>query len=414
MTITEDKQNSDIRLLLISPFFYPEPISTGKYNSSLSKALVDRVFSIDVVASYPIYPDWKPKFTNQNLNGITIHRGGDFIKYPAKPVLRRMILEVWFAVFAILMYFKLKKEINVIVVVFPPSLFFAILSFLIPRNIKVVGIIHDLQGIYSEKKLGFLSRVLTKCIISVEQRAFNSCNKLIFLSKTMSTRATKIYDLIHHPSKILFRYPFVSISTDESKIDNDAELEKLRGFFSDKFNHIVYSGALGEKQNPLELIIFFEAIILSLDNVRCHVFSRGPLFDFLIDNLKPDFKEKIFFHDLVAEDALQELYELSTIQIIPQAPDTSEGSLPSKLPNLLSCGVPIFAICDKDSELSEIVNASGIGYSAHTWESALLVQQISEFMSLLAHKDRIDLKSHVSDYVKNNFSISQLIDAILS
>ncbi len=64
------------RVLFLSPFFYPEMISTGKYNSYLVKVLVNRGYSVDVVASHPLYPDWKPKISKADLQGCTIHRGG--------------------------------------------------------------------------------------------------------------------------------------------------------------------------------------------------------------------------------------------------------------------------------------------------------------------------------------------------
>jgi hypothetical protein len=48
------------RLLLLSPFFFPEPISTGRYNTFLVQALVDKGVHVDVICFHPLYPNWRP------------------------------------------------------------------------------------------------------------------------------------------------------------------------------------------------------------------------------------------------------------------------------------------------------------------------------------------------------------------
>jgi hypothetical protein len=50
---------------------------------------------------------------------------------------------------------------------------------------------------------------------------------------------------------------------------------------------------------------------------------------------------------LVAREHLEELYLRSNLQIIPQKPNTSKGSFPSKLANLLASGCNILLITDK-------------------------------------------------------------------
>ena len=77
-----------MNILLLSPFFYPEPISTGKYNTDFVKELAKKGHKVTVVCSHPIYPNWKVKKSYSNLNGVEIIRGGKFIKYPKNKMLR--------------------------------------------------------------------------------------------------------------------------------------------------------------------------------------------------------------------------------------------------------------------------------------------------------------------------------------
>jgi len=85
------------RILIASPFFYPEPISTGKYNTFLAEKLVQKGHDVTVICSYPFYPAWKPEFTRKALAGVKVMRGGLRMVYPKSATIRRLILEAWFA-----------------------------------------------------------------------------------------------------------------------------------------------------------------------------------------------------------------------------------------------------------------------------------------------------------------------------
>ncbi len=68
----------------------------------------------------------------------------------------------------------------------------------------------------------------------------------------------------------------------------------------------------------------------------------------------------VAFHPLVPEEALVELYARSSIQILPQAKNTSDGALPSKkLPNLIAAGVPVLVISDAGSEAATLLEQAG-------------------------------------------------------
>ena len=87
------------QFVILSPFFYPEPISTGKYNSYLAQALVERGHQVTVVCSHPVYPSWRPQPSSVSLPGVHIIRGGANVRYPHRSILRRAVLELWFAHF---------------------------------------------------------------------------------------------------------------------------------------------------------------------------------------------------------------------------------------------------------------------------------------------------------------------------
>lgn len=63
--------NQRKKILIASPFFYPEPISTGKYSTFLAEKLVEKDHDVTVICSYPA---WQPKFTRKTLAGVRVIR----------------------------------------------------------------------------------------------------------------------------------------------------------------------------------------------------------------------------------------------------------------------------------------------------------------------------------------------------
>jgi glycosyltransferase involved in cell wall biosynthesis len=384
------------KILILSPFFYPEPISTGKFNTDFAKKLQEEGHQVTVLCSHPFYPEWKTKFSSETLENIKIVRGGEKIKYSKKVSLRRLVLELWYAYFILKNIKKYQKHIDIIIPIFPPSLAFYFASFFIKKEVKKIGIIHDLQIIYSLQKKGFFSNLISFFIKKVEKFCFKSCDKLIFLSDEMKKEAVNIYSI--RKEKCEVQYPFTSIN-DISISDN------LKNILPKNQHNIVYSGALGEKQNPHELLKVFAFILKNIPNTVCYFFSQGPIFEELkkINNNK-----KIHFYPLVKKEDIQELYSRSSIQIVPQLPNTSNGSLPSKIPNILVSGTKVLVITDKNSELELLFKKYNLQKVITSWDKHVIELSIRELLD-----QKIDLNTQKS-IAQKLFNINSLIGKVIS
>ena len=384
------------KILILSPFFYPEPISTGKFNTDFAKKLQEEGHQVTVLCSHPFYPEWKTKFSSETLEDIKIVRGGEKIKYSKKVSLRRLVLELWYAYFILKNIKKYQKHIDIIIPIFPPSLAFCLASFFIKKEVKKIGIIHDLQIIYSLQKKGFFSNLISFFIKKVEKFCFKSCDKLIFLSDEMKKEAVNIYSI--RKEKCEVQYPFTSIN-DISISDN------LKNILPKNQHNIVYSGALGEKQNPHELLKVFAFISKNTPNTVCYFFSQGPIFEELkkINNNK-----KIHFYPLVKKEDIQELYSRSSIQIVPQLPNTSNGSLPSKIPNILVSGTKVLVITDKNSELELLFKKYNLQKVITSWDKRVIELSIRELLD-----QKIDLNTQKT-IAQKLFNINSLIGKVIS
>lgn len=381
-------------ILLISPFFFPEPISTGKFNTNFVKGLVDKGHKVRILCFHPFYPDWKVKKSDAQLEGIEIIRGGSKISYPKKIIFRRLVLEFSFAFFILRKLRVCQKGMDIVMPIFPPSVaFYFILPFL-NKKIRKVGMVHDLQEVYSEGKLGLLNNVIRFFIHIVEKKCYFHCDKLLFLSNEMKKEAKKLYNLAD--DKLEVQYPFITI---REKITND-----LTTVFDNKKYNIVYSGALGEKQNPMKLLYFFSEASKKIDNTVFHFFSEGETIKKLESLNK---SKKILFHKLVNKENLEELYSKSTIQIVPQKENTSKGSLPSKIPNLLASGCKVFVITDANSEIEKLFINNKLSLVVTNWNNDFLVEKLV----FLINK-QID-KQHQQTIAKKLFTMDEMILKIL-
>ena len=390
------------RILFFSPFIHPEPISTGRYNTHLVRSLVARGCSVEVVASHPLYPRWRPTFSDETLPGVTIHRGGLHVRYPRSNLPRRMVLESWYFVHALHQARKLKHDVSAAVVVLPPMLFVPALRRLFP-DLPLIGIVHDIQGIMARSADSRVRRLASVVIRSRERSAFQICDRLIALSESMRMQLIEEYGVAEE--KIRLHYPFVTMPVVLP------DRETLAALLPSEQINIVYAGALGEKQRPYELLQFFRELCRLRADVVCHVFSSGPIFEEL--QQKAAEESRIRFHGLVSDEQLPELYARSTVQIVPQASGTDAGAFPSKLPNLIASGVPLFVICDAGSELHRVVEETGIGVRAQGKSPSQWARKLATHLDELAGQNRCHSQMRMRQYVERMFNVERVTDSIL-
>lgn len=400
---TEAGTTKKSKILLLSPYFYPEIISTGRYNTILAEALVAIGAEITIITSHPFYPAWKPVYSDAAPDNVSIIRGGGWVRYPSIPLLRRAVVELWFAFHVWWTILRKRCNPDLIVSVFPPVFFFCC-KRLLPRSCRKVGIIHDYQGILGFRKKGVLSRAIQWLVKKVESKAFDSCDLVVVLSQSMAQLGRTEYGI--GDDKLRVVYPFVSLRGKKSNGENLADV------FPSEYDHIVYSGALGQKQNSFGLYHFFCAAALRVPHARFHIFSEGPVFERLCGIYESDPVPGVKLHTLVSDTDLEELYARSTVQVIPQGKGVAEACLPSKLPNILASGCAPFVICEREGELGEIVQRYN-GMWVSEWDQEVLVTCLIKFLQALKREGREVRKAAALQLARQEFSIEKLLNAVL-
>jgi glycosyltransferase involved in cell wall biosynthesis len=389
-----DKCNKT-KVLLLSPFFYPEPISTGKYNALLAKGLIENNCELEVWCSHPLYPDWEIEVSNTRLDGCQIIRGGKNLKYPRGYFSRRLVLEIWFLLFCLKQLMLNKKTFDVVIAIYPPTAFAFLLPFFKRNSTKVVGIAHDLQGLVYTRKFSGAKLLAAKLIKGVERIAFQNSDHVIFLSKTMQRVANDAYRL--PASKSSVSYPFVVRG---EFVDNG----RLRDVLPDQGYNVVYSGALGEKQAPEKIVALFQELVQRRADIQCFIFSSGSVFEKLRSS---NTSSSVHFKSLVSESDLFEMLLRSSIQLVPQEIGTSDGSLPSKVPNIIAAGTPLLCVADPGSELVELLGDYPLARVSTSWDQAALVSLVDDLLAV-GSLNCLDDKEELL----NMFSLDALVSKI--
>jgi len=394
------------QILIVSPFFYPELISTGKANQHLAEAFVAEGHGVAVVCSHPLYPAWTPVRSDAQLPGMTMVRGGAGIHYPTAMPLRRLKLEAWFAYFAACSVWQRRKRVDVAVSILPPSLFILILNRILPRRVRRVAVVHDLQGVLAAQEKGFLRRAIIRMIHAVESRAFRSQDLCIFFSEDMARIAQQSYDL--NPTKIAVQYPSITLPATYNATAGTSKAHHLDALFPPDKLHVVYSGALGYKQNSQQLVGLMQSAVERHPEVQFHVLSGGPFYESLRAEYEQQPGPRVQFHPLVAEHDLAELYRRSAIQIIPQAEGTESAALPSKLPNLLAAGVHLLAICSSGSEVERMIRLAGTGSIATRWDENMFLMRLNEALEIVRREPASARRARVEPLL-DRFSIANMV-----
>lgn len=375
--------------LLISPFFYPELISTGKYNTDLALNLVKQGHRVHVWCFHSFYPDWKIKKSDQQLKNIFIKRGGLGVRFTGKQFIDRIILELSFLFFLIKEKVKNKQVFDNIIFISPPSISIIILKAF-RANVNKVIIVHDLQFIHIKT----INKTLSKVAFFIEKKLMRLSNKLIFLSEEMKSFFDNSKQFVN--SSIHVQWPFVNIEKGKSQ----------KPLLKNGIN-IVYSGALGAKQSPEKLLSLFEYVSTQNKDWNFYFFSSGSLYDSI---KKSNNNPKIHFLPLVDKEKVYQLYSECTVQIIPQTSGSSSGSLPSKLPNLIFSETKILTITDSQSELEKIIQQYPNGISINRWENSIFAQALYKLVHMKGTKNSKEIQNMCQDY----FSVDSLIAKIIN
>ena len=348
----EGRAAGRLRVLYLSPYYWPEEIGSAAYCTDLALWLKGRGFDVRVVAFRPHYPSpdeftaWSMGARDEEVShGIPISRvpvhgrGGGGFK-------RRILNDLSFLSTVCKRALRGEFRSTDVVVAYVPSiltLYAAVLVRLL-TGAPIVGVVHDIEsglaaalGIARSKPLLFGMRL-------VERFGLNRARDIVVLTDGMADELRAIG----------CRRPITTLSiwaeTAPAKVIPDNEPQT-----------ILYSGNFGKKQNLDQLLPLIER--LNRERCEIRIMLRGE------GSEKARFEEEIalrrvsntFFMPLVSAAEFVPALQAANIHLVPQALNVANYALPSKLFSIMAAGRPYVCIAETGSPLDLLTARSGAG-----------------------------------------------------
>ena len=149
-----------------------------------------------------------------------------------------------------------------------------------------------------------------------------------------------------------------SDSTVDIKWDDNAFVKKF-GLEKDLF-YVVYAGNIGVMQN-VEIIIDAANKLKGREDIRFIIVGDGIGKSKLLEKANKLELRNVNFYPMQPPDIASHIYAMANVNVIPLKKGVINTALPSKTSACLSCGKPIIACVDKESEFASILHIYGAG-----------------------------------------------------
>ena len=265
-------------LLIISQFYWPEPIGTPFYVTDFAQWMAEKGKKVSVITGRPYYPEFRlmpgyerGKCDNEFIEGVSIYRLPTYVPEGGKAS-KRIVNELYYF-FGVLMRLLTRRISRCRhVVSFCPTILTVLLGWLATkRGGRHVAIVHDIQsGLAAGLRMlrcGFFFSVFQW----VEKFCLNKADHIVVLSDQMRKALRKLG--VRQPISV------IPIWVDEKAIY--PKLKKSGSQYT-----LLYSGNLGRKQGLHHLLDLAEILDRERPDVRLLIRGNGSQESNLMDSVK--------------------------------------------------------------------------------------------------------------------------------
>lgn len=349
-----------VKVTLITGYFYPEDTAIGLYNKQLVEYLQLKGYEVNVITSFPWYPQWrinedyvgKSTFYTELYNDIKIYRYKQYV--PSDPTfIKRIFLLIDFTFGSLINVFKIKECDLVLNVVPHSSTMFIGLVLKAKSKAVMWNHIQDFEfdavyetGVVSKKSI--FKNLFFKMLFKLESFLLNKAHLNSTISHHMMAK------LKNKANTKTFYFPNW---IDLNKINPDSKNAQHPYFKTDKFK-ILYSGNIGDKQD-WEFFIDFTNNLKNLD-IEIVVVGDGAKKSWLVKRTKT-FKN-IQYYPPVQYSELSNLLCSTDLHILFQKDSVVDSVMPSKLLGMMASAKPSLVTGNKASEVKTILEQGNGGF----------------------------------------------------
>lgn len=374
-----------MKILKLSPYYYPEQVSSSHLSDDLEEALVKEGIDIEIYAPTPtrgISDDVRNKYKKIKYEEfkdghIKLHR---FNMFPEKrnPIIRGLR----YIFVNVIQYFKAikSKDIDVVYAASTPPtqgmLCAMVAKKLTKKYDKKVSFIYNLQDVFPDSLvsagLATEGSIIWKLGRKIENYTYKNADTIIVISEDIKNNIIK-KGVSESKIKVISNW----VDTDEIRPVNEEDnfLYDELGLKKNTFK-IVYAGNLGKMQGISMLIDV--AIMLKEDkDIEIIIFGNGVEKDTLIKRIQKEELKNIRIYPLQSPDKVSEVYSMGDICLVSCKKGLGKGAFPSKTVSIMATGTPIIAAFDYNSELCSIVEKYDTGVCVEPENASEFVEVVT-------------------------------------
>lgn len=413
-----------MKILKLSPYFYPEQISSSHLDRDLCEAFCEAGFIQENYVPMPSrgisdeerneYKDKKIEVLNDGA--IVVHRfpmvkeGKNSIQRALKYVLTNIIQ---------LHKGKKAKDIDVIFAgSTPPTQ--GVLCSLVKKKLskqygRKVPFVYNLQDIFPDSlvnaKMTSKGSMIWKIGRKIEDYTYRNADKIITISEDFKTN---IMEKGVPEDKIVVIPNWVNTDSVFPIKREDNILFERFGLDRSKF-YICYSGNLGHSQN-LELIVDVAKTIKdTMPDVIFVFIGEGAAKEQFEKTIQDEKLDNIKVFPFQPYEDIVSVFSLGDVGLIISKPGIGGSSVPSKTWSIMAAERPILASFDKDSELSSLIEAVDCGIAVDPDDKEGFIKAIRLFRSnAFIEKKGKNGRMYLSSELDKDKCVKKYVDTLKS
>ena len=339
------------KLLIVSQFFWPEPIGTPFYVTDFARWFSVRETDVTVLTGRPYYPEFRlwPDYDagqrdRETMDGVNILRLPTYVPTAGKAI-GRIVNETYFLFGVLLRLITGGIPRCHHVVSFSPSIM-AVLAGVLTRRSggQHLAVIHDIQsGLAAGLGMVGNSRFI-QLMRFVERTVLNRVDRIVVLSEKMKQtlqaqgvrRPIEVLPIWVDPEKI---YPITSKGNEPPVI--------------------LYSGNLGRKQGLEQVLALAEIVLGERPDVRVIIRGSGSQLEMVSRQVRERGLKNVELDSLLPFEALNEGLAEGDVHLVPQNPDAADFAAPSKVYGIMAAGRPFVCTAAPGSTLWALQEETG-------------------------------------------------------
>lgn len=401
-----------MKILLLSPNYFPEKVGIGKYNKEFVDLGIKLGHSFCVITGHPYYPYWKVidgydslKYKSSDAFNEEILRCPIYV--PAKLNVKKRLIHL--ASFALSSFFGLFKAFKFkpdVIMLIQPTIFCAPSVLLYSKILGCKSVMHvqdfEVDAMYALKNIDKIS-TSQKIVSHFESYLYGKFDYVSSISHKMCMR---LKDKCRSKSVVLHFPNWVDLEF--VKPSGDKDFFNKRFDFDKDIKIVLYSGNIGEKQG-LDIVLDV-ALRMAAEKVRFVFVGEGSYKKSLEERCELESIKNVAFFPLQEWEDFPSMLRSANVHIVIQKKGFADAVLPSKLSNILAVGGNCVVSAEQNTEL-ELIHRENPGiYELCIPEN--IDSLYTAIMKLLASPNAIN---HVArDYAFENLAAEKIVSEYLN